>query len=405
MDSTSVGGSRDAEGEEILCHQLQILVRSYCERHLNEIDMLRSRVKELEDEKGALVAKLHKWKKGLGVWVERTLHKYGGKINPADLPDLNEGSQESNSSQSQKSSHSTVPESLPGSDSCTRKPLSSQESEETMIGSAGIRHDYDVGLGGLSYEENLDDVDVGGGKKNMDKRIRGQGDGEAGGGSGGGPGRGSDRGLGAVLCREVGAGAGTISKAPTTTTTFTTTSTTASTTTPTTPSSARRALPANPYATSSRPPSNFSSNPYANSGGTKFKEVVRGKEARKRMHGQICEECRLFFEAVAKDSNGVFDAESMVQSCSRHKTNWKNATQTPPDFWEMDFIDERENEENEGNRFTTGLGGVVLETPVKQPIFKRKSRGSSSEKKKRKHRKTPKAESKRMKFTADSQED
>ena len=64
----------------------------------------------------------------------------------------------------------------------------------------------------------------------------------------------------------------------------------------------------------------------------------------------------------------------MINSCSRHKTKWSNPTQTPPDFWEMSFVDERKNE-----------GGVVLETPVKPKSSKRKggSGGSSGEKERR----------------------
>ena len=378
MASTSLGGSLPEDGEEILLQlqdQLQDLVRTHCNLYLNEIHLLKVRVKELEEEKGALVAKLHKWKKGLGEWVERTLRRYGGKINPSDLPDLNEGSPQSSSSQYQNSSHSAIPESLPDSGSLTRKPPSSQESAETMIGSTGIHHDYDVGLAGLSYEENLGDMRVNCGNRNMGRGTRGRGDGKV-------AGEVERRAADNAVCEEVGVGVGALGVV-----------------------SARRVPPANPYTTSSRPPSNFNSNPYAKTGGTKFKEVVRGKEARRRMHGQNCEECRIFFEAVAKDSNGVFDADVMVQSCSRHKTSWKNATQTPPDFWEMDFIDERENEEKEGNRFRKAGEGVVLETPVKQhPFSKRKSRDSSSEKK-RKQRKTHRVESKRMQFTADSQEE
>lgn len=66
------------------------------------------------------------------------------------------------------------------------------------------------------------------------------------------------------------------------------------------------------------------------------------------MQGYDCEECKKFFSAICDSSNGAFDKKEMLKQCSRHKSNWV-PTQTPPDFWEMGFMDE----EKEGKEILT----------------------------------------------------
>ncbi|GMH83145.1 hypothetical protein TL16_g09498 [Triparma laevis f. inornata] len=89
-------------------------------------------------------------------------------------------------------------------------------------------------------------------------------------------------------------------------------------------------------------------NPYGNNGNTKYKQVIRGKDQRRAMQGYDCEECKNFFSAICDSSNGAFDKKEMLKQCSRHKSNWV-PTQTPPDFWEMGFMDE----EKEGKEILT----------------------------------------------------
>ncbi len=85
----------------------------------------------------------------------------------------------------------------------------------------------------------------------------------------------------------------------------------------------------------------------------KYQEVVRGKKAREALNGYFCEQCNEFADAVCDHPGGdVFDRK-MFTTCSRHRARY-SPPQTPVDFWELDFIDERKaksaaEKENIGN--------------------------------------------------------
>jgi len=82
--------------------------------------------------------------------------------------------------------------------------------------------------------------------------------------------------------------------------------------------------------------------PYPQNPYTKYKEVVRGKEARAAMPAYACDECKRFFDSVcADDPNGVFDKEFMIKNACRHRAKWKPEA-TPPEFWNLSFPDERD---------------------------------------------------------------
>ena len=76
----------------------------------------------------------------------------------------------------------------------------------------------------------------------------------------------------------------------------------------------------------------------------RFREVVRNKDQRRAMPGHSCPQCAAFVTAVCSGTNGVFDEKTMLNNCSRHKCNWA-PTQTPPDFWDIEFVDERRNKD------------------------------------------------------------
>lgn len=73
-------------------------------------------------------------------------------------------------------------------------------------------------------------------------------------------------------------------------------------------------------------------------------EVVRGKEARAQLNGYACPECEPFFDALG-ELDGV-DREALIQQCSRHRHKHK-PYETPDGYWELSFLDEREQEEEE----------------------------------------------------------
>eukprot|EP00956_Cyclotella_meneghiniana_P034475 scaffold105349_cov72-Cyclotella_meneghiniana.AAC.1 len=72
----------------------------------------------------------------------------------------------------------------------------------------------------------------------------------------------------------------------------------------------------------------------------KYREVVRGREARAALPAHECEACRKFNDAVyAQTGADMPEREEMVKACSRHRARFAPEL-TPADFWETDFIDE-----------------------------------------------------------------
>ena len=69
----------------------------------------------------------------------------------------------------------------------------------------------------------------------------------------------------------------------------------------------------------------------------RYHEVVRNKDERACMDGYDCPECANFINAVCDPNH--FDKAAFMKVCSRHKSRHA-PTQTPDNFWEMDFVDE-----------------------------------------------------------------
>jgi hypothetical protein len=71
----------------------------------------------------------------------------------------------------------------------------------------------------------------------------------------------------------------------------------------------------------------------------KYKEVVRGKNAREALKGFDCEQCGGFFNAVLEGKGSeVYNRNDLICKCSRHRSKW-SPDKTPKDFWEMSFAD------------------------------------------------------------------
>ena len=72
-----------------------------------------------------------------------------------------------------------------------------------------------------------------------------------------------------------------------------------------------------------------------------YLEVVRKKEERDRLNRYECVECGKFIEAICdQDSQGVYDRHALLCN-SRHRARF-TPPQTPEDFWELSFVDERD---------------------------------------------------------------
>ncbi|ETW78470.1 hypothetical protein HETIRDRAFT_324863, partial [Heterobasidion irregulare TC 32-1] len=88
-----------------------------------------------------------------------------------------------------------------------------------------------------------------------------------------------------------------------------------------------------------------------------FDEVVRGRQARQRLHGTDCDCCRDYYEAVgplpprlsapmwrspspspARPAERQDAIDSHKQEISRHRQQWQRGN-TPPDFWVIGFPD------------------------------------------------------------------
>ena len=71
----------------------------------------------------------------------------------------------------------------------------------------------------------------------------------------------------------------------------------------------------------------------------KYKEVVRGKNAREALKGFDCEQCGGFFNAILEGKGSeVYNRNDLICKCSRHRSKW-SPDKTPKDFWEMSFAD------------------------------------------------------------------
>ena len=75
-----------------------------------------------------------------------------------------------------------------------------------------------------------------------------------------------------------------------------------------------------------------------NSPSYKYCEVVRKKDERRALPGRVCPECNGFFDAVC--DNDVFNKDDFVGLCSRHRSR-HTPPQTPDNFWDLSFIDEK----------------------------------------------------------------
>jgi len=79
----------------------------------------------------------------------------------------------------------------------------------------------------------------------------------------------------------------------------------------------------------------------------KYQEVVRGKDKRRAMPGHECEQCKEFYDTVCNAEGGkVFDRNKMICDHSRHRSN-HSPEQTPKDFWELSFVDEKRNRDTQ----------------------------------------------------------
>jgi hypothetical protein len=78
--------------------------------------------------------------------------------------------------------------------------------------------------------------------------------------------------------------------------------------------------------------------------GYKHVAVVRGKQKRSCLPGHACAECDPFWNAVC-EGNTVFERKQF-QDLSRHRAAF-SPENTPPDFWELSFVDERRQREEQ----------------------------------------------------------
>jgi hypothetical protein len=118
------------------------------------------------------------------------------------------------------------------------------------------------------------------------------------------------------------------------------------------PAAVKNSIPANPYnKTSPTLPSSGigggSSSMNTEEGGRggggssssyKYREVIRGKEIRATLPAFVCTECEAFVSAVS-NNNQEFNRSEMMGFC-RHRQRYVPDS-TPPDFWELSFVDER----------------------------------------------------------------
>jgi DNA repair protein endonuclease SAE2/CtIP C-terminus len=77
----------------------------------------------------------------------------------------------------------------------------------------------------------------------------------------------------------------------------------------------------------------------------RYKETVRCQKDRQGLECHDCPQCRKFYAALRKTGHDVAEFndssnDAAVQQFGRHKARFANS-ETPVDFWELDFIDER----------------------------------------------------------------
>ena len=82
-----------------------------------------------------------------------------------------------------------------------------------------------------------------------------------------------------------------------------------------------------------------------------YKETVRCRAMRQGLPCHDCPECRSFYQML-KDTGHEFSQEPL-QQFGRHRARFA-PSETPADFWELDFIDElnaeREKRANQSNK-------------------------------------------------------
>ena len=71
----------------------------------------------------------------------------------------------------------------------------------------------------------------------------------------------------------------------------------------------------------------------------KYQEVVRCKSERQGLPCRDCPECRAFYEVLRRSGDNLVNSQNTIQF-SRHRARF-TPPETPADFWELDFIDER----------------------------------------------------------------
>jgi hypothetical protein len=72
-----------------------------------------------------------------------------------------------------------------------------------------------------------------------------------------------------------------------------------------------------------------------------YQETVRCKEARQGLPCHDCPQCKRFYEVLRKTGHEVDFSQGIMQH-GRHRNRYR-PPDTPEDFWELDFLDEKDN--------------------------------------------------------------
>ena len=80
--------------------------------------------------------------------------------------------------------------------------------------------------------------------------------------------------------------------------------------------------------------------------GYQFQEVVRNKAKRRCLPGHDCAECRAFYDCMRRAGH-EFSHEMVTMEHSRHRARFA-PPETPDDFWDIDFTDEKRNAATQG---------------------------------------------------------
>ena len=89
-------------------------------------------------------------------------------------------------------------------------------------------------------------------------------------------------------------------------------------------------------------------NQNATSNQFKYHEVVRCKAVRQGLPCRDCPECRAFYDVLRRTGDHLVNSQSTLQF-SRHRTRF-TPPETPADFWELEFIDEKRKREQQEQR-------------------------------------------------------